>query len=131
MRQSRRTRVTPGEMEIMALLWEHGELSLSEAQQEFPREIGYTTMQTRLNRLVDKGLVRRSTQRPARYAATVSREAVSANQLQTLLDRVTGGQIVPLVAQLVGDRSLTRNELGELKRLIAEAEQRMDKDKNR
>jgi predicted transcriptional regulator len=40
------------------------------------------------------------------------------------LDRVTQGNIVPLVAHLVDDRSLTRQELGELKQIIRDAEKR-------
>lgn len=119
-------KLSAGEMEIMSLLWEYVELTLNEAQRLFGRPIGYTTMQTRLNRLVEKGLAGRSTERPAKYNALVSKEDVSANHLETLLERVTGGRVVPLVAQLVNDRSLTKSELTELKKLIRNAEKRLD-----
>lgn len=119
-------KLSAGEMEIMGLLWEHGEISLNEAPKLLGRPIGYTTMQTRLNRLVDKGLASRSTARPAKYEAAASKEDVSANHLDTLLERVTGGRVVPLVAQLVNDRSLTKTELSELKKLIRDAERRLD-----
>ena len=125
-RKKSKQKLSAGEMEIMSLLWEHGELTLSEAQRMFGREIGYTTMQTRLNRLVEKGLAERSSTRPAKYTAAVSKESVSANHLDTLLERVTGGQVVPLVAQLVNDRSLTKAELLELKKLIRDAEKRIN-----
>ncbi len=118
-------KLSAGEMEMLSVLWEHGPLSLSEAHESLGRPIGYTTVQTRLNRLVEKKLVRRSKDRPARYAAAVSPEDVSANQLEMLLDRVTGGKVVPLVAHLVDDRSLTRQEIGELKKIIREAERRL------
>ena len=118
-------KLSPGEMEIMSLLWEHGEVSLSEAQRLLGRPIGYTTMQTRLNRLVNKGLAARSDHRPARYCAIASKEDVSANHLDTLLERVTGGRVVPLVAHLVNDRSLTKSEIAELKKLIRNAEKRL------
>lgn len=108
------------------MLWRHGALSLRDAQSLFGRPIGYTTIQTRLNRLVDKGLVSKSTTRPAKYEAAVSKENVSANHLDTLLERVTGGQVVPLVAQLVNDRSLSKSELSELKELIHNAEKRLN-----
>ena len=106
------------------MLWEHGSLTLAEAHEEVGRPIGYTTVQTRLNRLAEKGLVMRSADRPAKYSAAISRSDVSANHLELLLDRVTQGNIVPLVAHLVDDRSLTRQELGELKRIIGDAERR-------
>ena len=124
-RKPARNRLSTGELEIMGLLWQQGEITLNEAQQRFGRPIGYTTMQTRLNRLVEKGLAKRSATRPAKYAAAISAEDVSANHLDTLIERVTGGQVVPLVAQLVNDRSLTKDEVRELKKLIRQAEQRL------
>jgi BlaI family transcriptional regulator, penicillinase repressor len=115
-------RLTAGEMEIMAMLWEHTELTLSEAHQALGRPIGYTTMQTRLNRLVAKRVLTRSEGRPARYAAAVSAEAVGTRHLDLLVERIRGFKIVPLVAHLVRDRRLTAEEIRELKRLIEQAE---------
>ncbi len=54
----------------------HGGVTLSEAHGALDRPIGYTTMQTRLNRLVEKGVVSRTADRPARYAAAVAPEDV-------------------------------------------------------
>jgi len=117
-------RVSAGEMEILQVLWRQGEVTLSEAHRALGRKIGYTTVQTRLNRLVEKALARRSAERPARYAAAVSQREVSAGQLDLLLERVSGGSIVPLVAHLVEDRALSPEEIQQLKRLIDEAEKR-------
>ena len=122
MKKHKPRRVTAGEMEILEVLWRHGGVTLSEAHRSLARDIGYTTVQTRLNRLVDKGLARRSAERPARYAAAVSQREVSAGQLDLLLKRVSGGSIVPLVAHLVEDRSLSIEEISQLKKLIDEAE---------
>ena len=122
--KKRRTtpRLSAGEMEIMHLLWRVGSANLAEAQAGFDRPIGYTTMQTRLNRLVDKGVVARTAERPARYSAAVAPADVSAGHLDLLLERVSDGSIVPLVAHLVRDRTLSGKEIAELKALIAEAE---------
>jgi BlaI family transcriptional regulator, penicillinase repressor len=115
-------RLSPGEMEILQMLWRQGPVSLSEAQAGLGRAIGYTTMQTRLNRLVDKRVVTRTADRPARYAAAVAPAEVSARHLDLLLERVSQGSVVPLVAHLVRDRELSAAEIDELKQLIAEAE---------
>lgn len=123
-------KLSPGEMEIMGLLWEHGPLSLAEAHEKVGRPIGYTTVQTRLNRLVEKGYSKRSNERPARYSAAISQADVSANHLELLVDRVTRGNVVPLVAHLVDDRSLTQEELSELRRIIEQAERRLGEDKS-
>jgi BlaI family transcriptional regulator, penicillinase repressor len=115
-------RLSAAEMEILQMLWREGPLTLSEAHRAIGREIGYTTVQTRLNRLAAKRLVRRTAERPARYEAAVAASAVSAGHLDLLLERVSGGSIVPLVAHLVRDRALSAAEIAELKRLIAAAE---------
>lgn len=118
-------KLSSGEMEMMGMLWEHGPLTLAEAHERVGRPIGYTTVQTRLNRLVEKGVVRKSAERPAKYEPAISPDDVSANHLDLLIDRVTGGKVVPLVAHLVDDRSLTRKEITELKKIIREAERRL------
>ncbi len=42
-------------MEIVQMLWAAGAATLSEAHAALKRPIGYTTVQTRLNRLVKSG----------------------------------------------------------------------------
>jgi BlaI family transcriptional regulator, penicillinase repressor len=123
-------RLSAGEMEILQVLWRNGSVALCEAQTALGRAIGYTTMQTRLNRLVEKGVVTRSTDRPARYVAAVGPDEVSARHLDLLLERVSEGSVVPLVAHLVRDRNLTPAEITELKQLIAAAERQTRKTKN-
>ncbi|MBX7075368.1 MAG: BlaI/MecI/CopY family transcriptional regulator [Pirellulales bacterium] len=123
-RKSRR--LSAGEMEILQMLWQQPSVSLSEAQAGLGRPIGYTTMQTRLNRLVEKGLVTRTSDRPSRYSAAVRPESVSASHLELLVERVAGGSVVPLVAHLVRDRALSPKEIAELKQLIAQAERQQN-----
>ena len=118
-------------MELISFLWQHGELSLSEAHERFDQPIGYTTMQTRLNRLVQKGFVCRSDSRPAKYSASLEPEDVSQNQLNQLITRVTEGSVVPLVAQLVNNKSLSAEDIDEIKDIIQKAEQRIRKGKAR
>jgi predicted transcriptional regulator len=115
-------RLSAGEMEILEMLWRLGPVALSDAHSGLGRRIGYTTVQTRLNRLVEKGLVARSAERPARYAAAVEPTQVSAGHLDVLLEKMGVGSVVPLVAHLVRDRQLSSTEIAELKQLIAEAE---------
>ena len=119
-------KLTSGELDLMDLLWRHDQLTLAEAHTAFGAErIGYTTMQTRLNRLVDKGLAQRSSDRPAVYSSRVDREAVQADHLDDVLQRLADGSVVPLVAHLVRDRKIDRDELAELKRLVRQAEREL------
>ena len=124
-RKERRVRLSSGELEIMAMLWEQGPLTLSQAHKRFGRygrPVGYPTMQTRLNRLVAKGSAHRSDERPAAYRAAISRDQVGAGHLGQLLEKVGRGIVVPLVAHLVAEGGLAQEEIEELKRLLAQAE---------
>ena len=132
MARSRNTpRLSPGEMEILQMLWREGGVTILQAQQALDRPVGYTTVQTRLNRLVAKRVVKRSTTRPAKYQAAVAPEAVSARHLDLLVERVSGGSVVPLVAHLVKDRDLSPEEIDQLKRLIDDAERLSQQDRER
>lgn len=115
-----------GELEILSLLWERGGLTLSAAHQamvEGGRDVGYTTVQTRLERLVEKGLVAKSRQRPAEYSARVAPDEVRGTMVNSLLHRLSG--VVPLVAHLVQDPSVSADDLREMRRLIDAAEQQL------
>jgi BlaI family penicillinase repressor len=119
-------KLSSGEMEIMDVLWRHGTVTLSEAHQALAanRPLGYTTAQTRLNRLVAKGVVSRTSQRPARYEAVVLPSAVGALHVDVLLEKVRGFRVVPLVAHLIRDRRLSPEEVAELRQLVDEVEER-------
>ena len=124
-KKKRNERFTAAEMELLKLLWDHQSLTLAEAHQamlDAGATLGYTTVQTRLERLVEKGVVGKSSTRPASYKALVDPSDVSGPMLDLLRERVSG--IVPMVAHLLQDSSLTSEELKEMKRLIVEAEKR-------
>ena len=107
------------------MLWRNGAVTIVEAQRALGPPHAYSTVQTRLNRLVKKRLVRRSRSRPSRYSAAVLPEEVTKKDLDLLLTKVTRG-VVPLVAHLVNDQALTPHEIQELKSLIASAEARSE-----
>lgn len=115
-------RLTPAELEIVSVLWRVGPATIAETHTALAKPIGYTTVQTRLNRLVEKGVVARTEPRPARYQATLRPDDVSRSELENLVQRVSDGHVIPLVAFLVNDRALSGEEIGQLKRLIDQAE---------
>lgn len=119
-------RLGAGELEILEMLWKLGSATISVAHQSLARKVGYTTVQTRLNRLVEKGLVQKTGSHPAAYSAAIRPEEVSGGDLDLLVERVTGGRVVPLVAHLIRDRDLTADEIDQLKTLIDELEANSD-----
>ncbi len=126
MAKKKPVKVSAGEMGILQMLWEEGPCSLSAAHQAMQQrgsDASYTTVQTQLNRLVDKGAVAKSATRPAQYEAALSPQEVSGPLLDMLMQKVSGA--TPLVAHLLQDPSISREELDEMKQLIAEAEARL------
>ena len=122
-------RVAAGEMEILGMLWAEGPLTIREAHERFAaygRPVSYPTMQTRLNRLADKGLVARSEERPARYRAAASREQVTVGHLRELVAKISGGDVVPLVARLLSQRTLSGEQIARLTELLEQARKKSE-----
>ena len=123
------SRLAAGELEMLQMLWRAGGVTILEAQQALGLPIGYTTVQTRLNRLVKKGVARKARGRPAKYSAAVTPDEVRQIDLDLLVERVSEGRVVPLVAHLVNRHALSKKELAELKELVAAAERKARKAK--
>ncbi|WP_010583603.1 BlaI/MecI/CopY family transcriptional regulator [Schlesneria paludicola] len=121
-KSAKEVRLAAGEIEILEILWRNKSLTISQAHEMLERKVGYTTVQTRLNRLVEKGLVQRTGLHPASYEALIQPDAVTRGDLNSLIRHVTFGQVVPLVAHLVKDRTLSNDEIRELRQLIDDAE---------
>jgi BlaI family transcriptional regulator, penicillinase repressor len=122
-------RLAAGELELLQMLWREDGVTILQAQQALGLPIGYTTVQTRLNRLVKKGVAKRTKDRPAKYSAAVSPADVREKDLDTLVERVSEGRVAPLVAHLLERHPVSAAELAELKRLVAEAEKRSRKER--
>lgn len=118
-------RLAAGELEILQMLWRENSVTILEAQQALGLPIGYTTVQTRLNRLVAKRVVKKSAGRPAKYSAAITPAEVRQGDLDVLVDRVSDGRVTPLVAHLLDRGDLTAAELKELKQLVSEAERKL------
>jgi len=121
-KQSQNTilKLAPGELEILELLWTQGPVNLAQTVQWFHergRHLAQTTVHTRLNRLVDKGIVRRASENPARYEAMIAREQVSGRYFE-LFEMFCGQNLVPLMAHLAEKRDFTKEEIAFLERLV-------------
>ncbi len=87
------------------------------------RRVAYTTVQTVLTRLEQKGFVRSDRSGQAYvYRPLITRERLSRTRIRTLLNQLFDGAAGPLVLQLVKTQKLTAAELDELQRLIGKLE---------
>lgn len=124
------------EREVMAVVWNGGEISVRDACERLDAAVAYTTVMTTMDRLFKKGLLaRRKVGRAFVYAATATRDemegAVATELVHSLLAR-HGGEPLPLLSSLVDavsdrDRAL----LDDLERLIREKRRAADREKAR
>lgn len=113
--------LTPLELEIMKVLWEHGAISVQRVQEclAAERPLAYNTVQTMLNVLCRKGKARRQIDgRAYLYAPVVSQLQAARQAVNDLVERMFGGSAESLVLSLVEARSLTPEKLAELSALL-------------
>lgn len=114
--------LTPLELRIMRVLWEHGPSTVQAVQERLPGEpLAYTTVQTMLNVLHRKGKVKRALKGKAYvYQALLSRKKANRQAVGDLIDRLFGGSVEGLVMNLVQTRRLKPEKLERLRALIEE-----------
>jgi BlaI family transcriptional regulator, penicillinase repressor len=116
-----RPELSKGEMEVARILWELGQATVREVHEAFPpdREIDFATVQTYLRRLETKGYVAgKLVARTRVYSPKVQPRKVIGRTIDDLIDRLFGGEALPLMRHLIEERGLTRDDLSELRKLI-------------
>jgi predicted transcriptional regulator len=113
-------------MEIMDALWKLGSGSIREVHERLPekKRPAYTTVQTIIRRLEEKGAVEQVKQigNAHIFAPAVTREAAHRRLIDELLN-LFGGSARPLMAHLAEAGKLTLEDVRELETLLAEREQ--------
>ncbi len=111
-------RFTPGELNVMRLLWEHGEMKPAQIQDIYPEPIKNSALRSYLTILVDKGHIRRRKEGKAYFYQAVTRQqSVFSATLRELLDTFCGGSAQALLLNLIRSEELSEEELLELKRI--------------
>ncbi len=118
-------KLTKLEMEIMDALWQAGSASVREVQELLPqkRRPAYTTVQTIVYRLEDKGAVRRTKKIGNAYIfePLITRQSVHRRLITDLLD-LLGGSARPLMSHLIESGHLTLENVRELESTLAQLE---------
>jgi BlaI family penicillinase repressor len=115
------TRISDAELQLLQLLWDEAPLGATELAERVPpgRDWSITTVKTLLSRLVAKGALTTEREgRRFRYRPAIARETVAGRQAGGLVDRLFGGRVSPLVAQLAEQREIDPQDLDELEALI-------------
>lgn len=113
--------LTPAQLEIMNLFWQHGELGVAQVWQMLSsrRAIARNTVQTMLKRLADKGWLHARAQGNAFYfRAARPRKSTLRGMLGQLLDSAFGGSASGLVMALMESRRISPAEARRIRELI-------------
>ena len=131
---TRRPALSKGETEVARVLWELGEATVRRVHEAFPqrRRIDFTTVQTYLRRLVAKGYARSwLTGRTRVYAPMVEPTTVIRETVDDLIERLFGGETLPLVRHLIEDRGLSDEDVARLRQLLDRLEEESDDPRRR
>jgi BlaI family transcriptional regulator, penicillinase repressor len=116
-------RFTPGELKVMQLLWEHGELKPAELQNRFPEPIKNPALRSYLTTLLEKGhVIRRRVGKAYYYKAVTRSRSAFRTMLGELVDGYCGGSIQALVMNIIKSERLSEDELLKLKQLADESD---------
>ncbi len=110
------------ETEILTLLWDPGHGTVQQVCESLPhgRRITYATVQTLLRRLEKKGYVTHEVEGKAHvFKPVVGRDDVLRRSVSDFVDRLFGGDPVPLMLRLADHAQLSRGDVERLKKLIS------------
>ena len=115
--------LSPTETEILRTVWQLDKAAVQEVYENFPkkRKISFTTVQTLLRRLEKKGYLKHKVRGNANiYYAAVNMESVLKRTVNDFLERVFGGDPVPLMMYLAKHGKVTTQDIKKLMKLIEE-----------
>jgi predicted transcriptional regulator len=123
--------LTELELEIMRLVWDVEEASVDDieaALKQTERPLSQQSIRTMLAILRDKGYVkRRRVGRGYLYREAVKAEQAQKNILTDIINRLYDGSSANLVATLVNQEMLSKEELSELRQMIDKHERGQEK----
>ena len=123
---TKRVALSRGEMEVARVVWQLGRATVREAHEALPtqRKMDFATVQTYLRRLETKGYVRSRLSGHTRvYAPKIQAATVIRETVEDLVDRLFGGEALPLVQHLIEDRAINTAEIAQLRRLLDRLEE--------
>lgn len=119
----KKIKISAAESQVMEALWRKSPLTPDEviAMTAKANDWGSGTVRTLITRLLRKGALA-GTRRDGSYFyhPLISHAEYVQSESQMLLDRLFDGQVAPLVAHFVTQRTLTAADLKKLKKLIEE-----------
>ena len=120
---ARNVAISEAEAIVMEVLWRESPITSERVIAALSGKQDWLepTIKTLLGRLLAKGAIRAERQgRRFLYSPLLARDQWLSSESKKLLNRLFGGRIAPLVAHFSRHDQLSKKEIADLKRLIAE-----------
>jgi len=120
MAKSKRPAMSPSETEILRLVWQSQEATVQQVYDALPasRNVTYVTVATLLRRLEEKGYLKHRVRGKAFvYVPGAKKEDVIRRTISDLVERLFGGNPVPLMQHLAQHSGITDEDIERLKEL--------------
>lgn len=123
------TKPTESELEILQLLWQKGNATVREVNEELSKakqtEIGYTTTLKLMQLMHEKGLVERdASNRTHVYKALLNQEKTQKSLVNKLIDSAFNGSASQLVMQALSNHKSSPEELEAIKKYLDQLNQK-------
>jgi len=110
--------LTENELEVMNILWRHGELKPAEMQDHYPRPIQNAALRFQLKVLLEKKhITRRKVGKAYYYRAATLRDGVLRKMIRRLSEVFSQGSTMGLIAELIQQEKLSPEEIRKLQKL--------------
>ena len=112
---------TPRELDVMSVLWRTGSSTVAEVRDVLDEPLAYTSVLSALQTLEEKRFVRHEAEgRAYRYFPVVDSDHAGSSAISRIREAIFHGSAERLLAQLVSDRDMPREELERMRRLLDE-----------
>ena len=118
--------LTQRELDIMSVLWELGEATVTEVRDRVDPGLAYTSISSMIRTLEIKGYVshRRGEGKTHVYFPAIDAEAAGESALGRVLDKIYGGSPIKLLAHLMERHRLSDKELARMRDLLKRPKKR-------
>ncbi len=120
MTRRKRPAMSPAETEVLRLVWESKKATVQQVYDALPenRKVTYVTVATLLRRLEEKGYLKHRAQGKAFiYTPAVKKEEVINRTIGDLVQRLFGGNPVPLMQHLALHSGISDEDIEKLRDL--------------
>ena len=117
----KRPSMSKAEMEIARIVWQLRSASARQVHEALPggRKIDFSTVQTYLTRLEEKGYIKSKKQGRAKiFSAKANPDAVIRDTVHEFLDLLFDGDAVPMMRHLINDSEMTSDDVDSLKQML-------------